>query len=462
MNDALLSLLRSLGGRPVLVAGCGRQGAAAARLLIELGADVLVADDSAEQRVRAALEEAGVPAGAARVEAGGLLPAHVKGRELVVLSAGLPRRHPAIQAAIEAGVPVVNEVEVGAAQLEECVFVAITGTNGKSTTTTILGCLARAQDPDAFVGGNLGEPLCTAVAAGRRPRLAVLELSSYQLETITALSLRVAVVTNLAPDHLDRYESVDAYYEAKARLLDLVEESGTIVLNVGDPQSRRVLVPRAKRRRFDFNVLPGTEGVALEGRRAVVRAGEETVAIDLDHPHLVGRHNLENAAAALAAAAALGIPPQRWKEGLQRYEGIEHRLECVGEHAGVAWFNDSKATNVDAAITAVRSFERGVHLIAGGRGKGAPYAPLVEAARGRVRAVYTIGEDGPAIAAAFAGAAPVVEAGTLERAVREALAAAEPGDVILLSPACASFDQFPDFRARGEAFRRLFEKETRA
>lgn len=452
------SLLRDPKGRRVLVAGGGRQGAAAARLLTELGAAVTVGDDGAPEKVRGALVAAGLDSDAVRVHAGGLVPSLVDGTDLVVLSAGLPRRHEAVQRALAAGVPVVNEVEVGAAQLPSCAFAGVTGTNGKSTTTTMLGCIAQAHDPGAFVGGNLGTPLCETVARGERPRVAIVELSSYQLETIELLPLRAAVVTNLAPDHLDRYDDVEGYYAAKARILDLVVEGGAAVLNRGDATSRRVMAPRVKGRSFDFDVVPGAEGVALEGRRADVRAHGRVTAIDLDNPYIVGAHNLANAAAALAAAAVLGIPEARWREGLARYQGIEHRLERVGEHRGVTWFNDSKATNVDAAVTAVKSFEGGVHLIAGGLGKGAPYAPLVEAARGRVRAVYTIGQDGPTIAGAFAGAAPVVEAGDLAAAVAAATRAATAGDVILLSPACASFDQFADYKARGEALRELFAR----
>lgn len=453
----LLSWLRSPQGRRVLVAGAGRQGASAARLCRKLGAEVRIADDAPRDKVEAALTAAGLDGTALDVHAGGFLPEHVEGMDLVVLSAGLPRRHPAVQRALSLGLPLVNEVELGAAHLPGAVFAGITGTNGKSTTTTLLGAIAASFDASSFAGGNLGTPVCDLAFEERRPRVAVIELSSYQLETITTLPLTAAVVTNLAPDHLDRYAGVEDYFAAKARILDLVTEAGASSVNRGDANSRRVLDPRRTGRAFDFDVVPGGDGVAVDGSELEVRVGGDVERLMLDNPRLVGQHNVLNAAAAVAAAAILGVPPDHWRSGLAAWPGIEHRLERIGEAAGLAWFNDSKATNVDAAVTAVRSFESGVHLIAGGKGKGSPYEPLVEAARGRVAGVYTIGEDGPAIAAAFAGAAPVVEAGTLERAVALVVERACAGDVLLLAPACASFDQFTDYKARGEALRRLFE-----
>jgi UDP-N-acetylmuramoylalanine--D-glutamate ligase len=446
----LKALLRDPSGRRVVVAGAGRQGLSAARLLAALGADVLVCDDAPLEKLqRQAAGLAGIKLRS------GFAEDVLQGASFVVLSAGLPRRHAAIQRALVLGLPVVNEVEVGAAQLPATVFVGITGTNGKSTTTTLLGSIFAAFEPSSFAGGNLGVPLCEAVLAGARPRLAVLELSSYQLETITCLPLRAAIATNLAPDHLDRYDSLEAYYAAKARILKLVTERGASCLNRGDPHSRRFLVSDRVGRAFDFDVLADGDGVVVEGSTLLVHTSGAVERLELTNPRLVGRHNALNAAAAVAAAAVVGVPPSAWREGLATWGGIEHRLERLGEAEGVSWFNDSKATNVDAAVTGVKSFERGVHLIAGGVGKGSSYAPLAEAARGRVKALYTIGEDGPAIGAAFAGVCEVIAAGTLEVAVRLITERAGEGEVLLLSPACASFDQFSDFRARGDALRAL-------
>jgi UDP-N-acetylmuramoylalanine--D-glutamate ligase len=440
----------------VVVAGAGRQGLSAARLLAQLGADLVIADDAPQELVEARVRDAGLQD--ATVRAGGIEEEVCDDADLVVLSAGLPRRHVALARALARGVPVVGEVEVAAAHLEGVAFAGVTGTNGKSTTTTMMGAIFKSFAPDAFAGGNLGTPLCDVVAEGRRPQLCAVELSSYQLETIQHLPLTAAVVTNLAPDHLDRYDDADAYFAAKARILALVTPGGAAALNRGDAATRRVLVDARRCRAFDFAVLAGGEGVAVDGRALEVRTGSDVVRLTLDNPLIVGPHNAENAAAAVAAAAILGVPAAHWQRGLDAWSGIPHRLERLGEVAGVSWFNDSKATNVDAAVTAVRSFSSGVRLIAGGRGKGASYAPLAEAARGRVAGVYTIGEDGPAIAAAFAGVAPVVEAVGLKDAVDHAMNDAGQGDVLLLSPACASFDQFKSFAARGDALRTLFEE----
>jgi UDP-N-acetylmuramoylalanine--D-glutamate ligase len=329
------------------------------------------------------------------------------------------------------------------------------------------GCIATAHDPAAFVGGNLGTPYCRAALSvmegGRAPKYAVLELSSYQLETIEHLPVKAAVVTNLTPDHLDRYASAEAYYQAKAQVLELVTADGGVAFNAADPQSRATLFPLWQRGRMSchFDVsrdFESTEtgGIAITPDRLLGRFGDLPVDVGLKNARIVGPHNRQNAAAAVAAAVLAGIPADAWQLGLDAYAGIAHRLERLGEIGGVPWFNDSKATNVDAAVTALRSFSGGVHLIAGGVGKGAPYAPLASAARGVVKAVYSIGADAPAIEAAFAGVCPVLPCATLEAACREAFQRSAPGETVLLSPACASFDQFRDYAHRGDTFRALF------
>lgn len=472
---SLSTLLRDPRGKSAVVVGGGKTGAAAARVLLRLGARVSIVDDAALDKVTAGLQKNGLDTSAVDVKAGGIDAAVVAAADLVVLSPGVPRTHGAIAPAIARGVPVVNEVELAAAHLSP-VVIGITGTNGKSTTTTMCGAIAHDFDPHAFVGGNLGTPYCQAVldvldpaTPKPAPRIAVLELSSYQLETITpvaeggTLALRAAVVTNLSPDHLDRYPDAPAYYAAKARIFALVVNAGGIALNAADAETRTHLAPHlsGRRARCDFDVSGSVDGIEIagsDGGGLVIRFAGREEQVRLANPRIVGHHNRQNAAAAVAAAALCGIPPASWQRGLDAYAGIAHRLERVGERNGVAWFNDSKGTNVDATLTAVKSFAGGIHLIAGGLGKGAPYAPLVEASRGKVVAVYTIGQDAPAIAAAFQGSTRVVDCGTLEVACEKAAASAQPGDVILLSPACASFDQFRDYGHRGESFRELFHK----
>jgi UDP-N-acetylmuramoylalanine--D-glutamate ligase len=510
-------LLRNPGGVDVVVVGGGKTGAAAAKLCAKLGANVVIVDDAPFAKVKEGLEKNGVRAMSktsgvfARalknleehvvtidVVAGGIHENVVGAADLVVLSPGVPRTHPAIASALKSGTVVVNEVELAHVQLRRmvpssepgAVTIGITGTNGKSTTTTMAGAIAKAFDENAFVGGNLGTPYCQCaldVLDGKpAPRIAVLELSSYQLETIEDLALRAAVVTNLSPDHLDRYPSADAYYAAKARIFDLVDNDGAVVLNAADAESRKHLWPLLDARRardpegrpapchFDIsNVVDASkatgiavaDGVAIAARGAadgVAIAGDALVLPDgarvlLRNERIVGHHNKQNAAAAVAACVVAGVPVACCQEGLDDYAGIAHRLERVGEKRGVAWFNDSKGTNVDATMTAVKSFAGGLHLIAGGLGKGAPYEPLVDVSAGKVVAVYTIGKDAPLIDAAYrARGFTVVDCGTLDVACAKAAAAAQPGETILLSPACASFDQFKDYAQRGETFRALY------
>lgn len=466
MSVLVPTLLKEPRGKHVVVVGAGKTGAAAARLLLELGASVSLVDDAALDKVNAGLSKFGLDPARLTVRAGGIPAALVSSADLVVLSPGVPRAHPALAGALAAGVPMVNEVELAAAHLPAALLIGITGTNGKSTTTTMCGAIVRAFDPNAFVGGNLGTPYCQAVLdvrAGKpAPVVSVLELSSYQLETIRHLPLRAAIVTNLSPDHLDRYPDVSSYYAAKARIFALVDAKGGVALNAADAESARHLrsaIP-GDRARFYFDTSKNLDGIEIRQDALIVRTAGRENRVALTNPCIVGHHNRQNAAAAVAAAALCGISPASWQAGLDAYAGIAHRLERVGEAGGVAWFNDSKGTNVDATVTAIKSFAGGIHLIAGGLGKGAPYAPLVEAGRGKIVAVYTIGQDASAIAAAFQGAASVVECGTLEVACEKAAHAARAGDVILLSPACASFDQFRDYGHRGDRFRELFHSLT--
>jgi UDP-N-acetylmuramoylalanine--D-glutamate ligase len=469
MSIDVTSLLKDPRGQSAVVVGGGKTGAAAARLLVKLGANVTVVDDAPLEKVRAGLEKNHLDTTTVTLRAGGIDATAVAAASLVVLSPGVPRAHAAIAPALARGAAVINEVELAAAHLPQTVLaIGITGTNGKSTTTTMAGCIAKAFDESAFVGGNLGTPYCQAaldVLDGKpAPRVAVLELSSYQLETIEPgrLSLRAAVVTNLSPDHLDRYPSVEAYYAAKARIFALVDDKGGSSLNAADAESRKHLfgVRPGGRATCDFDVSGAMDGVTVEPGALVVRHGGPPERLSLQNPHIVGHHNAQNAAAAVAAAALCGLPPSSWQQGIDAYAGIAHRLERVGERDGVTWFNDSKGTNVDATVTAIKSFPRGIHLIAGGLGKGAPYEPMVEAGRGKIVAVYTIGQDAPAIAKAFAGHAEVIDCGTLDVACARAAARAARGDVILLSPACASFDQFRDYGHRGETFRALFAQNA--
>ena len=465
MTSVINPTLQNLAGKDVAVVGAGKTGAAAVRLLQQKGARVLLFDDAPIEKLRDGLAKNGVTTiDAVRVKAGGLDSDAIAACEIVVLSPGVPRSHAALQKALQKSL-VVNELELAVACLDPkgVRTWAITGTNGKSTTTTMAGAIAKERDPQAFVGGNLGTPLCAAVADGltagtaENPRLLVVEVSSYQLETLHHLPVHAGAVTNLTPDHLDRYDSAAAYYATKARLFALLDgPKAGISLNASCAESKKVLFPLVKKGHSacHFDVSAGKPGIEVRPDQLVARPFN--VQISLKNPRIVGHHNRQNAAAATALALLSGFSANEIQRGLDAYSGIAHRLERVGEHRGVVWWNDSKATNVDAAVTALKSFDAGVHLIAGGVGKGSSYGPLVEAARGKVVTVYTIGQDATALGQAFAGVVDVIACRDIETACSKAASKARLGEHIVLSPACASLDQFRDYGHRGERFRALF------
>ncbi len=441
----------------VLVAGLGRSGVAAARALVGRGAAV-VAVDAAEApalvEAAAALDAAGADAavGVAFDD-----PELLEGVDLVVPSPGIAPANPLLAEAARRGVPVASEPELawrlanGRTRL-----VVVTGTNGKTTTTELLAALLEAP-----VGGNIGTPLCDLLAVASPPPLVVAELSSFQLHFVRDLAAEVVVLLNLAPDHLDWHGDEEAYVAAKARAWQCAAPGATVV--VGDDEGAR----RALRRYpFSGRRIDVVAGAPASGQLGIVD-GALALADDEGAVHRIlaveelglrGRHNVANAAAAAAAAVAAGARPTALAEGLRRYHPGPHRLEPVAERGGVTWVNDSKATNPHAAAAALeahRSEAPRIVWIAGGLAKGLEFSALAPALREHVRAAITIGASGPELAAlARAEGLEATEAGTLERAVAFAAATARPGDVVLLAPACASMDQFVDYAARGDAFRR--------
>jgi UDP-N-acetylmuramoylalanine--D-glutamate ligase len=376
----------------------------------------------------------------------------------------VPLSIPELAAARARGVPVWGEVELAARFLPGLPVVAITGTNGKSTTTALAGALFARHRP-TFVGGNLGTPACELVLSGARVEAAVLELSSYQIEGLHRLRPRVAAILNVTPDHLDRYGTVDAYAAAKARLFGLQQPGDAAVANARDP--RALAMARASRGTVTtFGFGPPAPGAARDAGGEPGPGGAPLVVRPADGPEeryalrnraLRGLHNRENAMAAALCARLLGVPGDAVQAGLDAFPGLPHRLELVAERGGVEWVNDSKATNVDSTSVGLAAFPPlapRVVLIMGGRGKGAPYAPLRPLFGGRVKALLTIGEDAPRVEAELGDLCPTAPCGTLAEAVRRAAGLAGPGEVVLLSPACASFDQYRSYEERGEAFRR--------
>jgi UDP-N-acetylmuramoylalanine--D-glutamate ligase len=434
-----------------LVVGFRRTGQAVARVLAEHGCAVRAADaqdDAALRDAAAALPGIDLRLGPEQADL-------LDGIDLVVPSPGVPRGAPLLVEAVRRRIPIWAEVEL-AARLLDCPIVGITGTNGKSTTTTLVGGALERAGRRTFTGGNLGTPLILAVAA--RPEIAVTEVSSFQLEWVERFQPRVGCLLNVTADHLDRHADFAEYREAKARLFAAQDASDWAVLNRDDPECA-ALARRCAARVVTFGIASTGDGASLDGSTAVLRLpGAADERYDLARTRLAGRHNLENILAAITVSRLAGAPPGAVQEAVDTVEPLPHRLALVAERRAVRWYDDSKATNVGATVKSLESFAQPVVLLAGGVDKGGDYAPLAAAARGRVRRALVFGAARERLAAALEAAHVAVErVGDLPAAVGAAAAAACPGDVVLLAPACSSFDMFTDYAARGRAFRAAVE-----
>ena len=431
-----------------LVVGLGKTGVSCARYLRAQGVLAAITDSRPEPPGLAELRQE-MPDLAVFV--GGFRPEVFAAAARLVVSPGVPVAEPLIQQAVARGVEVLGDVELfaRAARAPVC---AITGSNGKSTVTSLVGLMARLDGRRVAVGGNLGEPVLDLLDG--QAELYVVELSSFQLETTPSLAARAAVCLNLSPDHMDRYASLADYAAAKARIYSGAEVA---VVNRDDPAVLRMVPAGRETLGFTLGVPEGLDyGLrVLEGAAWLCRGPEPLLAAT--ELLLPGRHNQANALAALALAEACGIGREACLEALRRFPGLDHRTQFVAEHAGVRWYDDSKGTNPGATVAALDGLadperDRRVVLIAGGDGKGADFSPLAPAVARAARAVVLIGRDGPAIGAAVAGQTPTTEAASMEEAVARAAELARPGDSVLLSPACASFDMFQDYAHRGRVF----------
>ena len=448
----------ALADRKVLVVGLGRSGLGAARLCLARGARLTATDSRDADRL------ADVVAGfgdRVALELGGHRTETFVSADLIVLSPGVPDL-PELCAARERGVPVMGELEL-AYRFVDAPMAAITGTNGKSTTTSLMGAMVQASGRPTFTGGNLGAPLSEAVgtAAAAPGGALVVEVSSFQLETIERFRPRVALLLNLSEDHLDRHESYEDYVAAKARIFEQQTARDFAVVTAAADQERcRELAAGSRARVLTFSADAGPAGedagAWLDGEDLVVRLpGLEPERLPRAALRLPGRHNVENALAALLGARLLGADPAACRRGLESYRGLPHRMELVGERDDVRYYNDSKATNVGAVVGSLGGFERKVVLIAGGKDKGGDYAPLASLVGTRVREVVLVGAAAARIAAAIPAGAPVHRAEDLPAAVRRAAELARPGEAVVLSPACSSFDMFKSFEERGEVFARV-------
>ena len=450
----------TLSGRRVTVVGLARSGLAACRVLAERGALVVGTDRSRREALRGDL--AGVEARGVRIETGGHHAESFLAADLIVISPGVPTDMALLAQARLKGIPVWGEVEL-ASRLTAARFLGITGTNGKSTTTSLVGAMLEAAGFPVVVAGNIGTALCEVVPTLTPSHWVVAELSSFQLETIATFRPQVAALLNLAPDHLDRYADLDAYYAAKARIFLNQTSDDYAVLNADDPATlawaRGI---RSQPRLFSRTRTMGDGAFVRDGRLIVRRDGRTDAVCEVGELRIQGLHNLENGLAAAAVAAAIGTPPAAIGTALRRFPGLPHRLELVAELDGVRYVNDSKGTNVGAVVKSLEGYAGGVILIAGGKDKGGDFASLAGLLRERAACVLTIGEAAATIEAQIAGVVPIVAARELETAVREgARLASGSGGLVLLAPACASFDQYRNYEERGEHFRSVVSKIAR-
>jgi len=444
--------------KTTLVVGAARSGIAAAALVASKGGEVLVADS------RAASD---LPESKKKLEAMSRVQTHFGGHppeladraDLVVVSPGVPLSHPLFARARERSVPVIAEVEL-AGKFLEARTVGITGSNGKSTTTALIAEIARAAGLRSEPAGNFGRPLSELVGTG--VEFAAIELSSFQLEGVRDFRTDAAALLNVTPDHMDRYASFDQYAAAKARIFGAQHPGDAAVLNADDPRCSSV---KTNGRRYEFSRTREVSSGAFVRNGVLIwrdgRSGGDEVVASVGHVRISGPHNLENALAAVALARSLGLPAAAVTEAIENFPGLPHRSEPVGEIRGMIFVNDSKGTNVDATLKSLESFlDRKVWLILGGRDKGGDFKPIGErlassSSSGNSHAVLTVGEAAKRVRNDVQSSVVVIDCGTIEKAVDTALEGGKSGDAVLLSPACASFDQFRNFEHRGDEFRRI-------
>lgn len=448
--------MMDLSGKKVLVVGLARTGVATARFLVEKGAKVRVSEMKPREELENALKA--LEAHPIEWEMGGHTTPFFSAGDLVVVSPGVPLNLQILGEARRQGIPVISEVELASWFLRRP-MIAITGTNGKTTTTTLIGEMLRAGGKSAFVGGNIGSPLVDFVAGPQREEWAVVEVSSFQLEGIDQFRPQFAVLLNITEDHLDRYPNFRDYGEAKGRIFQNQGKEDYAVLNADDSltfpfahwvQSQVILFSRER---------PVSWGCFLD-RGSIVFQGVdgERERFGLDRMRIRGAHNLENFMAAIAVVKTCGCPQEALQKVIDGFEGLAHRLEWVGDIDGVRFFNDSKGTNVGSVVKSLQSFEEPILLIAGGRDKEGDYGPLKDLIAGKVRGLALIGEAKHRMFDALGNLTETVKVDSLEEAVHWVWSRARFGDVILLSPACSSFDMFQNYQERGFRFKALVQE----
>jgi UDP-N-acetylmuramoylalanine--D-glutamate ligase len=442
-----------LRGKQVLVVGLARTGLAVAAFLRNQGARVTVTDSRPAENLGAAVQAA--RAQGCRLALGDHPVEVFTAAELIVVSPGVPGDLPPLAAAADRGIPIIGELEL-ASRFLRLPMVAITGTNGKTTTTSLVGAMLQRSGRQAFVGGNIGTPLIGVVQQDPLPEVVVAEVSSFQLDTASTFHPRVAVLLNITEDHLDRYESFSGYVRSKCRIFANQTETDTAVLPAEDPLITGHCSIQS--RCLTFGRMAPSAHARLEGGTLLCHLPpDDPQRYDVSRWQVPGTHNQENLLAAVLAATCMGAVPAAIQETIDSFRGLRHRLEFIGSWRGVRFYNDSKATNVGAVARSLESFTSPVILIAGGRDKGGSYAPLAALVRQRVKLLVLMGEARFRLAEALAHLTYTVVLDTLEPALHAAVQAALPGDIVLLSPGCSSFDLYDDYQARGDHFRSLVQ-----
>ena len=443
-----------LKNKRVLVVGLGKSGLAAAHFLKAQGARVTVSDARPATLIA---EMPGLLDEGFMVEAGshGLLT--FRRQDLIVVSPGVPSNVPVLTQVRAMGAHIIGELELGSQYLQGEV-VAVTGSNGKTTTTTLIGEILKAAGRPTLVGGNIGFPVTAMVEHSTPQTVSVIEVSSFQLETVETFKPRIALVLNITPDHLDRHGTFEAYAALKARITEFQMAEDFLVLN-GEDKDTQMVAAKTGAQIYWFSARrPMKQGAFVHGESIlfVPREGAKAEPVmPVAEIPLAGAHNVENVLAAVCAARLAKIPAESIRASVAAFRAVEHRLELVRKVNGVEFYNDSKATNVDAAMKAVASFGGGIHLILGGKDKDSDYGTMSGLLKERVKAVYTIGTAAEKIERQLHGVVKMVQAGTMQTAVQQAAKAAVAGDVVLLSPACSSFDQFENYEHRGRVFREI-------
>jgi len=441
-----------LNGKRVLVIGLARTGVATAMFCAARGATVTASDTRSSQELGEATEKLTAPR--VRIALGDSVADLLQGQELIIPSPGVPADTPLLQEARRLGLTIWSEVEL-ASRFLKGKLIGITGSNGKTTTTALIEHILRGAEFSTVLAGNIGTPLIAHVGESTDQTITVAELSSFQLELIESFRANIAVFLNLTPDHLDRHKNMAAYGAAKARIFENQTADDFAVLNADDGATAGYAPPRPKVFWFSRKTVGEQGGFIRDGRVIIRRAGRDEEIVSAREIPLPGAHNLENVLAAAVATRLAGALPSQIADGIRSFKGVEHRIEFVAEVRGVRYYNDSKATNVDATLKALESFPGRIVVILGGKDKGSDYTQLRGALRDKAILALLIGAAADKIEKQIEGSVAIQRAGTLNNAVDSAYHAAHSGDIVLLAPACASFDQFQSYEHRGRVFKEL-------